>query len=922
MTQQISDQAVAQKLLQSQIVSQGDLQKALAVQAQLKSQGHNFTLAKVLVQSRMTTPEAIKHAFSSSQPLPSGATAPSPISARFPTQPDLITTAGPGTNSNQQPFISPAQAATIPDLTGSQYLNPDNKATLQLSTKTKSAPGVQRFGRYEVLSKLGQGGMGLVYKARHEVLERIVALKTLSLQAHADPAEALIRFEREAKTMAKLQHAHIVPIYDIGGEGHQAYIAMEYVSGGSVSEIIARDGKVDPQQTLVYALKMSRALEHAHKAEIIHRDLKPANILISEDGEPMIADFGLALINTGNDERLSRSGTVVGTLHYMPPEQLDSKSSGVDQRSDIYSMGATLFEMLTGYAPHNARSSEQLMYEIIFGDEPKFPDHCQDVPDPLKAIVLKCLQRKAEARYQNATELSHDLSACLAGKKTTARLSKKKVQKAKKILKAKATEPKVESAPKKSNVSAPKAIFMGLAAAFGLFFFTVLPLTHMFGDSKPKTLVSAEDNESPSTSESPDKGTTTDKISNPEATKDRVKKEPVSKDPGSKTVETPSKDPENPPKPVKEKLLPETTKKAPAPPSPPLGKKTEQAPPKGKFVEPPRYENPPKTADKPKPWIWIAKSLEDQLAAYIERRKLTLKGKPDTAAEISTYQRLKDESGPVYFNNQYDYFRVAYKIKLGLRFYDYQFANKHLAIMERAIQKEELPALLMPAYKTLKIEWIALMIELESQFPTSLKNFAYSGPAEKRRLIEDLNKERSRNLIGIGYNHLENSKGFLLFIPGLIVVHQYFKAMVNKDESAYREALKRNLALTKRTDSHRIYFQVLSCMMTRGKSLKLPTLIDYMNKAIALEKTPPALALRGHYFSLGSKAQRKLAFEDFKEAIARAPRLAQAYRFRFYLHLRTRHKREALADLKIYRSLVPEDLWGQAMQEAFESHRW
>lgn len=921
MTQQISDQAVAQKLLQSQIVSQGDLQKALAVQAQLKSQGHNFSLAKVLVQSRMTTLEAIKQAFSSSQRLPKATTTPpSPKSARFATQADLTVTVGPAPSSSKsQEFISPAQAPTIQDLSGSQFLHPDNKATIQLSNESREANRAQRFGRYEVLSKLGQGGMGLVYKARHEVLERVVALKTLSLHAQGDPAEALLRFEREAKTMAKLQHAHIVPIYDIGGEGHQAYIAMEYVSGGSIAEIIARDGKVDPHRTLIYALKMARALEHAHKAEIIHRDLKPANILISEDGEPMIADFGLALIKTSTDQRLSRSGTVVGTLHYMPPEQLDSKSAGVDHRSDIYSMGATLFEMLTGYAPHNARSSEQLMYEIIFGAEPNFPDHCQNVPEALKAIVLKCLQRKAEDRYQSATALSHDLSACMAGKKTTAKLSKKKVKKA---LKAKATGPKIESSSKSSNITAPKAILIGLAAAFGFLFFTIIPLSARFSDPKPDPETIAQDAESQTDSESPAKA------GKETAAKDKTTDVKTEREKGDKGEEPPAKDPEQPPKPKeeprKDEPVPEPRKdpKTPVKPEPPINrdveKKEDPAPPakvSGLLAFDPHQPGP-----KPGAWIFLTGRLNRELKEHLARRAETLRGKPDPEAERSTFKRLFNESGPIYFNDQYDWGRVFFRIQLCLHFYDFDLAARHLQILENGIKKNQLKPGQVTVYALFKVNWLISTLELQSGLLKTLKRFGFRGSNRKRQLIEQMNQESFRNLVQQGLVFLENNKIFGL-VPGLKITQKYLLALKNKDESAFKSTIQENQRLIAE-DPLRVYFQVFCSMLTRVPQFEHKTLPKIMSKAIELEKTPSALALRGHFYSSENKTQRMLALQDFNEAIARAPRLAQAYRYRFYLHIKTGDKAAALADLKAYLVLVPEDQLGPAMQMAFNNQSW
>jgi serine/threonine protein kinase len=480
MVQQTNDQLIAQKLLQSQLVSHNDLNKALAVQAQLQSQGHNFSLVKVLIQSRIASPETLHGAGINVQ-----ADFPSAIKRSTPTSGQASLFDRPGIPSVISPDAPTIPNLALPDLAATAA---DSMPTMQLSKsqwpgESNNLP-ILRFGRYVVTEKLGRGGMGLVYKARHEVLERTAALKTLALNAGIDdPAVALLRFEREAKTMAKLQHPNIVPIYDIGGEGHQAYIAMEYVSGGSLAERIAKDGKIPPRETCVYALKTARALDHAHKVNIIHRDLKPANILISSEGEPMIADFGLALITNQDGSRLSHTGAVIGTLHYMPPEQLDSKSGGIDHRADIYSLGATLFEMLAGHPPFSARTKEQLMYEILFGDPAKFPGHCSDVPEGLRNIIFKCLQRKVEDRYQNTAALCQDLAAYLSGKSIAAPVSPpKKKSPVPRIPTPTATAPGV---PLYKSLSTTKLVMLAIFTLFFTFISTCVPLMKILESNDP-----------------------------------------------------------------------------------------------------------------------------------------------------------------------------------------------------------------------------------------------------------------------------------------------------------------------------------------------------------------------------------------------------------------------------------------------------
>jgi serine/threonine protein kinase/tetratricopeptide (TPR) repeat protein len=270
---------------------------------------------------------------------------------------------------------------------------------------------------YEILGELGRGGMGVVYKARHRRLNRLVALKMIR-GAYADEIQ-ITRFKIEAEAVATLRHPNILQIYDIGESDGSPYVALELLEGGSLSDRL-RGTALPPKQAAELMVPLVSAMDAAHRAGIVHRDLKSANILFSSDGIPKITDFGLAK-RLEMDEGQTHTGQIMGTPSYMAPEQArgDTKSAGPP--ADIYSLGAMLYEMLTGRPPFKGISAIETVKQVI-EEEPVSPSRVQfRVPRDLETICMKCLQKEPRKRYATAKEMGDDLSRYLAGEPIKAR---------------------------------------------------------------------------------------------------------------------------------------------------------------------------------------------------------------------------------------------------------------------------------------------------------------------------------------------------------------------------------------------------------------------------------------------------------------------------------------------------------------------
>ncbi|MDD2916170.1 MAG: serine/threonine-protein kinase [Gallionella sp.] len=268
---------------------------------------------------------------------------------------------------------------------------------------------ISQLGRYEVLGELGQGAMGIVYKAKDPLIDRVVAIKTINLGlAMEEKEEYEGRFYQEAKAAGRLNHPNIVTIYDVGKSGEVAYIAMEFLQGRELRDIM-NDGQLLPvEQVLDIVAQVAQGLAYAHEHDIVHRDVKPSNIMVIRDGHAKITDFGIARM--ASSAVRTQTGMVLGSPKYMSPEQVMGKA--IDQRSDIFSLGVMLYEMLTGQSPFNGENVNAIMYQTL-NAVPVPPSTLNpSVPEMVNFIVAKALAKKLEDRYHNAKDLALDLRAC------------------------------------------------------------------------------------------------------------------------------------------------------------------------------------------------------------------------------------------------------------------------------------------------------------------------------------------------------------------------------------------------------------------------------------------------------------------------------------------------------------------------------
>lgn len=271
---------------------------------------------------------------------------------------------------------------------------------------------------YDIAGLVGRGGMGVVYKARQKELQRDVALKMVLSGASAS-AEERARFRTEAKAVAQLQHPNIVQIYEIGEQAGCPFLALEYVGGGSLAQKI--DGKpLTPRRAAELVADLARAVQHAHEQGIVHRDLKPANVLLTQSGVAKIADFGLAKRIDGELSH-TQTGAVLGSPSYMAPEQAEGKVRAIGPATDVYALGAILYELLTGRPPFVASSFLETLEQVRFHEPPPPQTLQPKVPLDLATICLKCLEKRPALRYASAQELAEDLQRFLDGEPITAR---------------------------------------------------------------------------------------------------------------------------------------------------------------------------------------------------------------------------------------------------------------------------------------------------------------------------------------------------------------------------------------------------------------------------------------------------------------------------------------------------------------------
>ena len=263
----------------------------------------------------------------------------------------------------------------------------------------------ETISHYKILEKLGEGGMGVVYKAEDTKLERPVALKFLP--AHLLGSEDVRkRFEREAKSSATLSHPNVCRVYEIDEADGKAFLAMELIEGESLDKKIAR-GPLKLDEALSIAQQVARGLEAAHKRGVVHRDIKPENTMVDEDGHVTIMDFGLAQLTEAS--RLTKTDETLGTVAYMSPEQ--TEGSGTDHRTDVWALGVVLYEMVTGQQPFKGDYDKAVMYSILNEEPEPITALRTGVPMQLEDYVCKCLAKDPSRRYQNAPDLIVDLAA-------------------------------------------------------------------------------------------------------------------------------------------------------------------------------------------------------------------------------------------------------------------------------------------------------------------------------------------------------------------------------------------------------------------------------------------------------------------------------------------------------------------------------
>jgi eukaryotic-like serine/threonine-protein kinase len=267
-----------------------------------------------------------------------------------------------------------------------------------------------KLGRYLVRGELGRGAMGVVYKATDSVLERTVAVKTVNMALEREGVEKYeARFYQEARAAGSLNHPSIVTVYDVGKEDNVAYMAMEFIEGLELRTLVAEGRPLPLAQAVSIAAQVAEGLGYAHEHGVVHRDIKPANIMVLNDGAVKITDFGIARMRAAADE-LTQTGVMLGSPKYMSPEQVIGKRA--DHRSDIFSLGVILYEMLTGGGPFNGENVTALMYQIVNFAPPKPSAVNPAVPELLDYIMAKMLAKPLEERYQSAHVLAQDLRNC------------------------------------------------------------------------------------------------------------------------------------------------------------------------------------------------------------------------------------------------------------------------------------------------------------------------------------------------------------------------------------------------------------------------------------------------------------------------------------------------------------------------------
>jgi len=268
------------------------------------------------------------------------------------------------------------------------------------------------IGDYDLIEEIARGGMGVVYKARHRALKRVVALKMI-LSGPMASAHERERFRREAELAANLDHPHIVPIYEVGEDQGHCFFSMRLIDGGSLSKQAGRY-KTDTTAAARLVSTLARAVHHAHGQGFLHCDLKPSNVLLDQHGAPYLTDFGLAR-RTGADSSLSGSGAILGTPSYMAPEQATGSRASLGPATDVYGLGAMLYELLTGRPPFRAATVMETVVQVLERDPTPPRELRDDIPKELESICLRCLEKTPKDRYPSAQALADELDGYLHG---------------------------------------------------------------------------------------------------------------------------------------------------------------------------------------------------------------------------------------------------------------------------------------------------------------------------------------------------------------------------------------------------------------------------------------------------------------------------------------------------------------------------
>ena len=325
----------------------------------------------------------------------------------------------------EAPTIAPANAPTspipglarppadeVPTLAHGEQATVDFGSSGTIPPDASSTDRVRYFGDYEITRELARGGMGVVFLARQVSLNRPVALKMILAGQLANDTDVK-RFYTEAEAAASLDHPGIVPIYEVGQHEGQHYFSMGFVEGQSLSQRLA-EGPLPPREAAALMVKVAEAIAYAHGRGVIHRDLKPGNILLDRNGNPRVTDFGLAKKVEG-DSALTASGQIMGTPSYMPPEQAGGNRGQVGPAADVYSLGATLYALVTGRPPFQAATAMDTVLQVI-GEEPVPPRRLNaGIPRDLETICLKCLEKEPARRYASASDLADELRRYLNG---------------------------------------------------------------------------------------------------------------------------------------------------------------------------------------------------------------------------------------------------------------------------------------------------------------------------------------------------------------------------------------------------------------------------------------------------------------------------------------------------------------------------